>query len=235
MSGYKTWTRERLTSADLQGYIQDQVTTVWASRSARTAGHPAPSSGMLSYLIDEQVVELYRDGAWHTLRQTLVGFGTSGAGPQIATTTLTRLTSTLNIALRLRAGRAYEAIWRAGFTTQTPNQGAVAQLGITNALSTPATTDPMIAGIGYITGATDQPGAHFVSSGPFQVATTKDYLISPWMRRAAVAPATGYVQAITQTFGTLAAQIVEVFDLGTVAEAAAGVSQNPGTIPTIAI
>lgn len=62
--GWKQWVRERLSADQFQGYVQDQVTSVWSSRAARTAGIPAPSDGMVSYLTDERVLEVRRAGAW---------------------------------------------------------------------------------------------------------------------------------------------------------------------------
>lgn len=62
--GWRQWVRERLPADLFQGYIQDQVTSVWSSRAARTAGIPAPSDGMFSYLLDERRHEVRQGGAW---------------------------------------------------------------------------------------------------------------------------------------------------------------------------
>lgn len=51
MAGYKVWTRERLTAAELQGFLQDQVVMRFPSDAARTAALPVGSreQGMLTF------------------------------------------------------------------------------------------------------------------------------------------------------------------------------------------
>jgi hypothetical protein len=57
--GWKQWVRERLSQTDLQGYIQDQVVMVFASAAARLEELPAPSDGMVSYLLSTRTLEVY--------------------------------------------------------------------------------------------------------------------------------------------------------------------------------
>lgn len=66
-AGRKIWTRETLSSADVQNYLQDQSVMVFASAAARTAAIPAPSAGMVSYLADVERWDGYSNGAWRYL------------------------------------------------------------------------------------------------------------------------------------------------------------------------
>ena len=57
--GKKTWaTDDILTAVDLNGYLADQVTMVFASAATRTAGIASPSEGMVTYLSDS-------NSLWH--------------------------------------------------------------------------------------------------------------------------------------------------------------------------
>jgi hypothetical protein len=76
--GWKLWTRERLSSFELQHLIQDQVVMRFASASARTAALTAPEQGMLTYLEDVHRVELYDGAAWKPW--TAAWAQTGGAG-----------------------------------------------------------------------------------------------------------------------------------------------------------
>lgn len=69
-SGWKRWTRERLAADELQGYIQDQVVSVWPSSSARNAALAGTDlkDGMVSYLTDTGRVEIRHGGAWRLLK-----------------------------------------------------------------------------------------------------------------------------------------------------------------------
>lgn len=50
--GRKVWTNEVLSQPDLQDYLQDQVVMQFDNAAQRTAGVPAPTEGMVSYLRD---------------------------------------------------------------------------------------------------------------------------------------------------------------------------------------
>lgn len=62
--GRKVWTRETLSAADVQGYIQDQVVMTFASAAARATAVPAPTDGMQSYLVDSKRHEFHNGAAW---------------------------------------------------------------------------------------------------------------------------------------------------------------------------
>lgn len=92
--GWKQWTRERLTVADLQTLIQDQTVLRFSSVADRTAQLVASKLGMLSYLDDKQTYESrWADGVWRDLQSPSVGKlwrtqGASGALPQNQDTVL---------------------------------------------------------------------------------------------------------------------------------------------------
>ena len=58
-----------LTAAQVNTYLMDQAVMRFADEAARTAafggvGEPVLASGMMSYLIDAQSVEVYDGAAW---------------------------------------------------------------------------------------------------------------------------------------------------------------------------
>jgi hypothetical protein len=72
--GKKTWaTDDVLTAVDLNGYLADQVTMVFASGASRTAGIASPSEGMITYLSDS-------NSLWHFSGTTWVNIPTEAVG-----------------------------------------------------------------------------------------------------------------------------------------------------------
>lgn len=72
--GKKTWaTDDILTAVDLNGYLADQVTMVFASDSARTAGITFPSEGMVTYLSDSNSLWHYSGTTWVNIPTAAVG------------------------------------------------------------------------------------------------------------------------------------------------------------------
>lgn len=72
--GKKTWaTDDVLTAVDLNGYLADQVTMVFASGAARTAGIASPSEGMVTYLSDSNSLWHYSGTAWVNIPTEAVG------------------------------------------------------------------------------------------------------------------------------------------------------------------
>lgn len=65
--GRKLWTRQTLSSADLQGYLQDQVVMRFANSAARQAQLPAPAEGMISTLDDTDDVQRHDGTSWVSL------------------------------------------------------------------------------------------------------------------------------------------------------------------------
>jgi hypothetical protein len=63
--GRKNFTREVLTSADVNGFLMDQTVMVFASAAARDVALPSPTPGMHCYLADSGM-RLYRSpgGIW---------------------------------------------------------------------------------------------------------------------------------------------------------------------------
>jgi hypothetical protein len=72
--GKKTWaTDDVLTAVDLNGYLADQVTMVFASEAGRTAGIASPSEGMVTYLSDSNSLWHYSGAAWVNIPTAAVG------------------------------------------------------------------------------------------------------------------------------------------------------------------
>jgi hypothetical protein len=67
-AGFKTWVDgDILTAADVNTYLMEQAVMVFATSTARTTALPTPSEGMVSYLADSNVVEVYTGAAWVSL------------------------------------------------------------------------------------------------------------------------------------------------------------------------
>lgn len=74
MTGRKTWAADDvLAAADLNGYLMDQVVTVWANESARDAGILIPIEGQLSYLQDVNRYEQWNGSDWVGLNSEYSG------------------------------------------------------------------------------------------------------------------------------------------------------------------
>lgn len=82
MSGWKQWTREMLSSAELQSYLQNQVVLKFDSASQRESVLVAPTEGMISYLADQNRYWWHDGNAWCFLGgrpiRSRVRFGVSG-------------------------------------------------------------------------------------------------------------------------------------------------------------
>lgn len=79
--GRKVFTREVLTSADVQNFLMDQTVMSYASRAARAAEIPAPQEGWLTFLRDEQVIEAAQaNGSWKVVVGPTYSVSTTGGG-----------------------------------------------------------------------------------------------------------------------------------------------------------
>lgn len=65
--GRKIWTRETLSSADVQDYLMDQAVMTFPSAAARDVAIPAPTEGMHCFLDDADLTQVFRAGAWGPL------------------------------------------------------------------------------------------------------------------------------------------------------------------------
>lgn len=161
-------------------------------------------------------------------------FSNNASSAQVTVTSLTRITGSINGQCNLKAGRVYRASWHAGFVTETVGQPFVIGLSTTEGGATAAATDPMIFTSGHMgSSITAQPN-WLAAEGLFRVTNSKGYAFSPWLRRAAVPPATGYVQAVIGG-GINAIHWIEVEDLGSYAYLTANNVVNPGNVALLTI
>lgn len=211
--GHKTWTRERLTSADLQGYLQDQVVTVWASRSARTAGLPAPTAGMVSYLDDERLVEQYSGGAWRTPGPLgVVHYATQTTAGSSSSSTVARVTGSINGTCTLYPGRLYRGRVKSQVFGNTAGDVGNAYLLIAVGASTPVSSDPQVAAINfYSLSATAGAVTNPLFEDLFTVTNLNTFAPTVWLRRLS---GTGQVSIGPQFHGKWS---VEIVDEGSVA------------------
>ena len=63
--GHKVWAAgDVLAAADVNGYLMDQVVSVFADSTARATALPTPDEGMISFLQDTDALEYYDGAAW---------------------------------------------------------------------------------------------------------------------------------------------------------------------------
>jgi hypothetical protein len=94
MSGWKEWeVLERVTSAEFQSYLQDQVVQVYADSSARSSAlGTAVAEGMISYLADTNAIQFYDGSTWASISNpgditaVTAGTGLTGGGDAGAVT-----------------------------------------------------------------------------------------------------------------------------------------------------
>jgi len=130
-AGYKLFTTGSvLTAAEVNTYLQEQVVMVFASAAARTTALSGVlAEGMVSYLKDTDVLEIYSGTAWVgygsgditgvTAGTGLTGGGTSGTVSLAIDSTVTTLTGTqtltnktltapvINLSLNAQTGTTY--------------------------------------------------------------------------------------------------------------------------------
>lgn len=64
---------EVLTAANVQDYLQDQAVMAFASVAARTSAIASPTEGMVSFLKDSNLFEVYDGSAWKQFAKTTDG------------------------------------------------------------------------------------------------------------------------------------------------------------------
>lgn len=68
MSGWRDFVPgEVLTAANVQDYLMDQSVMTFASAAARTAALTSPTEGMVSYLSDDNILQVYTGSSWVTI------------------------------------------------------------------------------------------------------------------------------------------------------------------------
>jgi len=85
--GYQQWTTGQVLTSAAMNQVGDSTVNVFADSSARSTAISSPSEGMVSYLSDTNVIEIYTGAAWAGIGDiTEVAAGanidvTSGTGP----------------------------------------------------------------------------------------------------------------------------------------------------------
>ncbi len=109
-AGHKTWTRERLTVDDVQGYLQDQVVLNYPSTAAADADLVAPTAGMLRWLAD---VDRYEGRTPNADGSSETGGVWRGFARHWGTFAGAMLTPVANDRTTPQAGdTCYSALWR---------------------------------------------------------------------------------------------------------------------------
>lgn len=100
-AGYKNFSAgEVLASGDVDTYLMEQATMVFANAAARDAALTAPSEGMLAYILDTNLLTQYSGAAWS-------GVGPTSGAWRSWTPTLTNMTQGNGtvVARYMRVGR----------------------------------------------------------------------------------------------------------------------------------
>jgi hypothetical protein len=82
VSGWRNWSiGELVEAADFQSFVQDQIVQVYDDATARTTAlGTAVAEGMVSYLKDTNVVEVYDSSAWVSIATGDITAVTAGTG-----------------------------------------------------------------------------------------------------------------------------------------------------------
>lgn len=119
---------EVLTAANVQDYLQDQAVMSFASAAARTSAIASPTDGMVSYLKDSDMVEIYNGSAWTRYGGGLVPVSPSSVAVAGGTATVSTLGvveftgATTSISLNGVFTSAYEN-YRILFRVDTASSG----------------------------------------------------------------------------------------------------------------
>lgn len=231
MAGWKAWTRQVLSITDMQEYLQDQVVQRYASRAARTADGPAVlEDGMMSYLIDERLLEQVAAGAWRSPGPLgVVHYASQTAVGSSASTTPARITGTINGACTFYPGRLYRGKVRAQMYGTVAGDIGQAFLLISVGAATPTSSDPQVAAVNFhVPAATSGAVNNPVLEDLFTVPVLSTCNPAVWLKRLS---GTGTVSVGPQLHGKWT---VEVEDVGSTALRAERQSTNLGTILSVA-
>lgn len=183
--GWRAWTRETLSAAFLQGYIQDQVVQKYASAAARTAVKAVPDDGMVSILTDGHgIPDVGIGGVWRPT-SSLIDASPISTAATSAVSTDTRVTTTAaNRTLALKAGRLYQVTFSALMDADVASGGEARIRG--KAGATPVAADTCLCmGAAQVT----NPGRpqNVWMSGHFGVVASGNVTLSLFLRRLAAA------------------------------------------------
>jgi hypothetical protein len=130
--GHKTFTRETLSSAEVNGYLMDQAVMRFASVAARNATLTAPTDGMVTYLEDVDDLE-YREGGayWRPVSGTW-RVHTSGALPSTGTRDGDRIYSAVYQCSLIRTGGTWRQATTVQVTSLTAYVASLTAAGITS-------------------------------------------------------------------------------------------------------
>jgi hypothetical protein len=156
--GHKTWTRERLTAADLQGHLQDQVVLQYPSAAAADADLTEPLAGMVRWTADTDryqgrtpgVGGIETGGAWRGFGRHWGTFAGAPPAPVSGNPTTPQLGDTAYLELwRCVAVVSYGNVWR----QLNPAEVVTAAGLVTIRDAAAAAGVPMHGGfLGYVTG-----------------------------------------------------------------------------------
>lgn len=119
---------EVLTAANVMGYLQDQAVMNFAGTAARGSAIASPSEGMVSYLADNNAVEVYDGSVWKNLARTTgsvvqVISATYGEQTLNSTTTYANTGLTATITPKYASSKVLVLVSQAGVFKESSNSG----------------------------------------------------------------------------------------------------------------
>jgi hypothetical protein len=118
---YKTFVNGfALNASEVNAYLMNQSVITFANASERTSTLSTPTEGMVTYLLDSDVIEYYNGSAWASI--VTIAAGTSIARPvitspqEIITVSATAATGTVHLDVMTQADLYYTSNASANFT-----------------------------------------------------------------------------------------------------------------------
>jgi hypothetical protein len=166
---YKNFVPNVLSSSEVQTYLMNQSVMVFANSTARSAALTAPTEGMVTYLQDTNILQIYDGSAWVGLKTTTLettGNATVGGGLTVDSPDATWATFKVDhVNNRVGIGAASPANQLEIYNTVAG--GSLEQITISGNNSAGAKTNYLRMG------ATIEQGAAGIESGGFSLRTLR--------------------------------------------------------------
>jgi hypothetical protein len=177
-AGYKLFaTGDVLTAAQVNTYLMQQTTMVFASSAARTSALSGViAEGMLSYLTDTNALQYYDGAAWQdvsnpgditgvTAGTGLTGGGTSGSVTLAIDSTVATLTGSQTLTNKTLTTPVISTITNTGTLTLPTSTDTIVGRATTDTLTNKTLTSPVITTPKIAIGYTAKTAAYTVASG----------------------------------------------------------------------
>ena len=185
MAGRKVWAADEiLAAADLQSYIQDQVVFVYANASARASGILAPTEGMVSYLLDTDLLYTFNGSSWVEVAPNV---GTAGTYTKVTTDAKGRVSSGTTLSAsdipdldsaKITTGTFDQSRVTGTWSKAVNTSSTVTAAGITSSAGMNCTGPFIGTGGGTFPGGVDAGTGGVSSSGAITFSDVYNYTVS---------------------------------------------------------